>query len=43
MESGVSVGGSHCLASHGGSKQPLASLVQLGQDDVLGLVGRGLC
>ena len=32
----------HSLAAHGRSKQSLASLVQLGEDDVLGLVGRGL-
>ena len=33
---------SHSLAAHGRSKQSLASLVQLGEDDVLGLVGRRL-
>ena len=33
----------HCLAAHGRPEQALASLVQLGEDDVLGLVGRGLC
>ena len=33
----------HCLAAHGWPEQALASLVQLGEDDVLGLVGRRLC
>ena len=29
----------HSLAAHGRTKQALASLVQFGEDDVLGLVG----
>ena len=39
---GSSGGQTYGLLAKGGTKHPLAALVQLGHDDVLALVGRGL-